>query len=106
MKVKIKLKSKKDSQVLEIYNDIFSLQNGVAFFEINRTEWELVDFKQCVFSKKGVDYYEGDKVRVKGTKRVGEYETEIIKDLQGWTLKDNRTHFNNDRSFFAIIGKV
>ncbi len=55
---------------------------------------------------KGIELFEGDKVLVKGTKRVGEYETEIIKAFQGWTLKENKTYLNDDKCFTAIIRKI
>ena len=35
---------------------------------------------------KGIVYKVGDKVLVKGTKRIGLYETEIVKDLFGCLL--------------------
>ena len=108
MKAKITLKHK-DSQegnFLVLYNEIFNTQNGIAFFEIERDNWELIDFKPYVFTKKSVDYYEGDKVRVKGTKKKGIYETEIIKTYQGWTLKENKTYLNDDKCFTAIIEKA
>lgn len=62
--------------------------------------------KQSVGNYKGVDYYDGDKVLVKGTKKVGNYETEIIKDSQGWTLKENKTYLNDNKCFTAIIEKL
>jgi len=108
MKAKIILKHKdsEKDEVLVLYNEIFNKNNGVAFFEIERDKWELIDYKLFVFTRKNVDYYEGDKVLVKGTKRVREYETEIVKDIQGWTLKDNNTYYNNDKCFIAIIDKL
>ena len=55
---------------------------------------------------KDIDLFEGDKVLVKGTRRVGQYETKIIRNQQGWTLKENKTYYNNDSCFAAIIGKI
>lgn len=106
MKVKIILENKVSGEVLTLYNEVFNTNNGIAFFEIDKNQWKLLDFKPLVFTKNEVDYYEGDKVLVKGTKKVGEYATEIIKDLQGWTLKYNRTYFNNDKCFTAIKSKL
>jgi len=62
--------------------------------------------KQFVGRFREVNYYDGDKVLVKGTKKVGKYETEIVRDSQGWTLKENKTYLNNDRCFTAIIEKL
>lgn len=53
-----------------------------------------------------IELFEGDKVLVKGTKKIGEYETEIIRVRQGWTLKENQTYLNNDSCFTAIIKKL
>ncbi len=48
------------------------------------------------------DIYDGDIVRVRGTRRVGEYTTSIIASSQGFTLLDNKTYLNNDKCFIAI----
>lgn len=55
---------------------------------------------------KGIDLYLGDKVRVKGTKKVGIYETEIINVLQGYTLKENKTYLSDNKCFISIIEKI
>jgi hypothetical protein len=108
MKAKITLKHKdsEDGEILVMYNEVFNKSNGVAFFEIEKDKWDLIDYKPFVFSAKGVDYYEGDRVIVKGRKRIGEYETEIVKDSQGWTLKENNTYLNDDACFIAIKEKL
>lgn len=104
-KYHIILKDKVTGEICELYNDIFNSDNGVAFWQIDKN-WELVSAKQFVGKYKKVDYYEGDKVLVKGTKKIGAYETEIIRDSQGWTLKENKTYLNNDKCFTAIIEKL
>lgn len=101
----IKLLDKETGKTCELYNDIFNRENGVAFWQIDKN-WEIVEVKQFVGKFKGMDYYDGDKVLVKGTKKVGNYETEIVKDTQGWTLKENKTYLNNDKCFMAIIEKL
>ena len=106
MKAKITLRHKETNQELVLYNEIFDKSTGVAFFELNKKDYDLVDFKPLAFSHKGIDYFEGDKVIVKGTKRIGEYETEIIKSIQGWTLKENKTYLNDDKCFISIISKI
>lgn len=105
MKALIKIKERETGEILEFPNEIFNKQNGVAFFEIDNN-WELLSFKQFVCTVKGIDIYEGDRVLVKGTKKIGEYETIIVREPQGWTLQENKTYLNNDRCFMAIIEKL
>lgn len=54
------------------------------------------------------ELFEGDIVRVKGTKRVGEYITTIIYYNQGFTLKINNTYLNNDSCLTGVekIGDI
>lgn len=104
MKAKIILQSK-EHKGMTLYNEIFNKSNGLAYFELGKG-WEVIDFKPFICTIKGIDLYEGDKVRVKGTKKVGEYETEIVRELQGWTLKENKTYYNDNKCFIAIIEKI
>jgi len=108
MKVQLKLKAtedvngyKKDDTVI-ITNDIFDRQNGIVFFPIDK-KYEIIELRRFVGNLKGIDLYENDKVLVKGSKRVGEYETQIIKCSQGFTLRENKTLLNDDKCFIAII---
>jgi|GEM_PF-5183240 len=104
-KYHIILKDKVTEEICELYNDIFNRNNGVAFWQIDKN-WEIISIKQFIGKFKNVDLYDGDKVLVKGTKKVGNYETKIIRDSQGWTLKENKTYLNNDKCFTAIIEKL
>lgn len=54
-------------------------------------------------SKKAGKLFEGDKVKVQGSKRVGTYETEIIFDGTMFTLKENKTAFIKSSCFVGII---
>lgn len=49
------------------------------------------------------ELYEGDKVLVKGTKKVGTYETHIIRNIQGFSLNENKTYINNDKCLISVI---
>lgn len=51
------------------------------------------------------ELYEGDMVIVKGTRRIGNYTTFVVKDAfgYGYQLKDNRTYFIDSRSLMCII---
>lgn len=59
--------------------------------------------------KNGKEIFEGDRVKVKGTKRVGEYVTEIIWEGIGFKLKENKTYLVDYRilpRFVEIIGNI
>lgn len=59
---------------------------------------------QKVFEKRGHKYYVGDVARVKGTKQVGGYLSEIIVTMQGFSLAENRTYLKDDKCFIAMDG--
>lgn len=100
-----KIKHKDTGEIRELYCYSLNENIKIAFWETH-DNWEILEVKQFVGKFKGVDYYDGDKVLVKGTKRVGNYETEIVRDSQGWTLKENKTYLNDNRCFTAIIEKL
>jgi len=61
--------------------------------------------------KNGVEIYEGDAVKVKGMKKIGEYITFVVWKNQGFTLNENKTYLNNDAclsvpSTIEIIGNI
>lgn len=57
----------------------------------------------CYNLKDGTTVFKGDKVKVRGTKKVGIYETEIVEDTHGFTLKENKTYYKDNKCFIAII---
>ncbi len=72
-------------------------------------EEEYVDPKTiCRFWRewKGVKYFEGDKVIVKGTKRVGEYETFIVFNGTMFTLNENKTYLTDSSVLITIKQNV
>lgn len=92
----------KDGVPYTFENEIFNANNGVAFFEIDK-EWKLIDVRPYVCTVGDLKLFEGDKVLVQGTNKVGKYETEIIRERQGWTLKENYTMLNDNTCFIKII---
>lgn len=60
--------------------------------------------------KNANDVYAGDIVKVKGTKKVGYYDTEIIWYNTGFGLKENKTYFIDGTmlvpSMLEIIGNA
>lgn len=56
-----------------------------------------------LFGKEKNIIYDGDIVKVRGTKKVGEYVTVVEFSRQGHTLQKNLTYYNDDSCFLAII---
>jgi hypothetical protein len=57
--------------------------------------------KKVVRNEKEI--YVGDLVLVRGRKRIGDYIDEVIECSQGFTLKENKTYYNNDACMIAIL---
>lgn len=75
--------------------------------DVEKDVYRLPTLNRFCFNRDGVDYYVGDKVLVKGTKKIGNYETEIIVDKYNRiSLKENKTYFNRDVYVTPIIKKV
>jgi uncharacterized phage protein (TIGR01671 family) len=56
--------------------------------------------------KNGTEIYEGDIVSVRGSKRTGIYNTDIIYTGQGFLLRENKSVAVDGSSFAAIIAVV
>ncbi len=63
MKVRVILKAKKDwgsievGETMVLYNDIFDLKNGIAFFPIDYKQWDVISYSQYTGIK---DYQENE----------------------------------------------
>jgi hypothetical protein len=64
IKCRIRLRNKVDGKILMMYNSIFDAMNGVAFYEIDRSEWEFLSADEYAGfnSKNDKEIYEGDEV--------------------------------------------
>jgi hypothetical protein len=73
MKVRIILKAKEDFGSIKkdsnftIFNDIFDIKNGIAFFPINKDQWEVVSYDKCSEYKDENDKYIFEKDYVEAT---------------------------------------
>lgn len=117
---------KREIKFRGIYKNTFVYGNyikanidGRTFYQIENSDsndfakWEVDGNTIGQFTgfvlKDGSELYVGDKVSVKGRRKMGVYETEVIESPQGFTLKENKTYINNDRCFIAIdsiIGNI
>lgn len=64
---------------------------------------------QFICEIRDMKVFSGDKVIVQGTKRIGLYETEVIKTKFGFTLKENKTVLSESACLVAIrevIGNI
>ena len=85
MKVKIILIAKKEfiglqkDETLTLINEIFDINNGIAFFPIDKKQWDVISFSLFTGLKdeNKDDIYEGDKIRIK-----------LANDTWGGTFKE------------------
>ncbi|MEK6882697.1 MAG: YopX family protein [Nanoarchaeota archaeon] len=71
LKVRIVLKAKKDwgsiqtDGILIIHNEVFNLDNGIAFYPIDKKQWDIVacDVFSGVITKNNNELYAGDIIR-------------------------------------------
>lgn len=89
------------------------LRFGTNDYFINIAGEKALRFKFCQFigitDKLGEKLFDGDVVKVKGTKRVGEYLTVIEWYLTGYRLRSNRTRVVDGcllRSMFEKVGNI
>lgn len=57
-------------------------------------------------AKDGTDIFVGDRVLVKGTKRIGEYETEVTIRYNCVVLSENKTYLIDSYAISAILKKI
>ena len=64
-KYRIRLKAKDNGKIITIYNNIFYLKTGVAFYPIDLNQYKVLSTEQYTGKKdnKGVEIYDGDKLR-------------------------------------------
>ena len=54
-------------------------------------------------SKNGEEIYDGSIVRVRGTKRIGIYITQVIWKGNGWCLRENNTYMTDRASLMEVV---
>lgn len=63
LKLRIHLNSKIGEKSITFINDVFDLQNGIAFFPIDKETWEVESIDRYVGKHKGKDIFENDRVQ-------------------------------------------
>jgi hypothetical protein len=105
-------KLKEDSQSFKTYKAGSTIFGGIyyegskVFIIAHSNIFEVIPetVGQCCYTlKDGTKVFKGDRVKVKGMKRTGVYETKIIASIQGFTLEENKTYLGADSCFIAII---
>lgn len=100
-----------DNRIMIADKSMSAHSNGGLHETISLECVEVIPETVCRYwmNRNGVNFYEGDKVVVQGTKRKGLYETYIVFDGTEFKLNQNQTYYNDDKCCITIkenIGNI
>lgn len=104
IKLRIRLKSKLDGKEITLFNSVFDAMNGIAFYEIDRSEWEFLSSDEftSLKDKNGKEIYEGDIIK----RHTGYIFKQEFKEFKLGTQNDSSCFGYNYHPLDEVIGNI